>query len=112
MAATEIADPVREFLAADTHELLIDGERAAAADGATFDTPDPSTGERLATGSQAGAEGVGPAGAAPRPPLAAPSSRAAPGTRCPPPTAAGASPRSRSSSTRTPTSSPSSSRST
>src|SRR3954466_8554395 len=55
MAATEIADPVREFLAADTHELLIDGERAAAADGATFDTPDPATGERLATVSQAGA---------------------------------------------------------
>src|SRR3954466_14798772 len=64
MAATEIADPVREFLAADTHELLIDGERAAAADGATFDTPDPSTGERLATGSQGGAEDAHRAGAA------------------------------------------------
>src|SRR3954453_18343781 len=58
MAATEIADPVREFLANDTHELLIDGERAAAADGATFDTPDPATGERLATVSQGGAEDV------------------------------------------------------
>src|SRR3954453_11065857 len=54
MAATEIADPVREFLAADTHELLIGGERVAAADGRTFDTPDPSTGERLATVEFAG----------------------------------------------------------
>src|SRR3954462_10657207 len=66
MAATEIADPVREFLAADSHELLIDGERVAAADGATFDTPDPSTGERLATVSQAGAEDVDRAVAAAR----------------------------------------------
>src|SRR3954453_12061189 len=54
MAATEIADPVREFLAADVHELLIAGERVAAADGRTFDTPDPSTGERLATVAFAG----------------------------------------------------------
>src|SRR4051794_2197033 len=66
MAATEIADPVREFLAADTHELLIDGERVAATGGATFDTPDPSTGERLATVSQAGAEDVDRAVAAAR----------------------------------------------
>jgi acyl-CoA reductase-like NAD-dependent aldehyde dehydrogenase len=58
MAATEIADPVREFLAADTHQLLIDGERAPAADGRTFETPDPSTGERLATVSHAGAQDV------------------------------------------------------
>src|SRR4051794_41488165 len=58
MAATEIADPVREFLAADEHQLLIGGERVAAADGRTFDTPDPSTGERLATVSQAGAQDV------------------------------------------------------
>src|SRR3954468_20646976 len=58
MAATEIAAPVREFLAADTHQLLIDGERAPAADGRTFETPDPSTGERLATVSHAGAQDV------------------------------------------------------
>src|SRR6185312_10180395 len=54
MAATEIADPVREFLAADEHQLLIGGERVAAADGRTFDTPDPATGERLATVSHGG----------------------------------------------------------
>src|SRR3954463_12708114 len=58
MAATDIADPVREFLAAETHPLLIDGERVPAADGRTFDTPDPATGERLATVSQGGAEDV------------------------------------------------------
>jgi aldehyde dehydrogenase (NAD+) len=58
MAATEIADPVREFLAAEEHHLLIGGERVAAADGRTFDTPDPATGERLATVSQGGAADV------------------------------------------------------
>src|SRR3954447_22630559 len=58
MAATEIADPVRECLSAGARELLIDGERAAAADGATFDTPDPATGERLATVAHGGAEDV------------------------------------------------------
>src|SRR5213083_3258189 len=66
MAATEIADPVREFLAADVHQLLIDGERAPAADGRTFETPDPSTGERLATVSHAGADDVDRAVAAAR----------------------------------------------
>jgi acyl-CoA reductase-like NAD-dependent aldehyde dehydrogenase len=66
MAATEIFDPVREFLAADTHALLIDGQRVPAADGRTFDTPDPSTGERLATVSHGGAEDVDRAVAAAR----------------------------------------------
>ncbi len=58
MTATQIVDPVRELLAADSHPLLIDGERVSAADGRTFDTPDPSTGERLATVSHGGAEDV------------------------------------------------------
>jgi hypothetical protein len=40
MAATLINDSVREFLAADTHPLLIDGERVRTADGRTFDTPE------------------------------------------------------------------------
>ena len=31
------------------YQLVIGGERTAAADGATFDVADPSTGERLAT---------------------------------------------------------------
>ena len=58
MAVTEIVDSVCEFLAAESHSLLIDGEWVPAADGRTFDTPDPSTGERLATVSYAGAEDV------------------------------------------------------
>ena len=58
MAAIEIAEPVREFLAADSHRLLIDGEWVPADDGRTFDTPDPSTGERLATVSHACAKDV------------------------------------------------------
>ncbi len=66
MAATEIVDSVREFLAAESHSLLIDGEWVPAADGRTFDTPDPSTGERLATVSHAGAEDVDRAVAAAR----------------------------------------------
>src|SRR4051794_36774667 len=70
MAATEIADPVREFLAADEHQLLIGGERVAAADGRTFDTPDPATGERLATVSHGGAAAGDPAAPAPPPAFA------------------------------------------
>ena len=66
LAATEIADPVREFLAAERHRLLIDGEWVAADDGRTFDTPDPSTGERLATVSYASAADVDHAVAAAR----------------------------------------------
>ncbi|HEY3019296.1 MAG TPA: aldehyde dehydrogenase family protein [Solirubrobacteraceae bacterium] len=66
MAATEIADPVREFLAADVQPLLIDGARVEAAGGRTFDTPDPSTGERLATVSHAGSADVDRAVAAAR----------------------------------------------
>ena len=66
MATTEIVDAVREFIAADSHPLLIDGERVDAADGRTFDTPDPSTGERLATVSHAGAQDVDRAVAAAR----------------------------------------------
>ena len=57
MAVTEIVDSVCEFLAAESHSLLIDGEWVPAADGRTFDTPDPSTGERLATVSHGGRGG-------------------------------------------------------
>jgi acyl-CoA reductase-like NAD-dependent aldehyde dehydrogenase len=53
----DISDAARAFLSRD-HGLLIDGEVRPAADGRTFDTPDPATGERLATVAQAGAEDV------------------------------------------------------
>jgi acyl-CoA reductase-like NAD-dependent aldehyde dehydrogenase len=59
MAATaELAEPVRSFLSHDEHRLLIGGERASAADGRTFETPDPATGERLGTVSHGGAADV------------------------------------------------------
>jgi acyl-CoA reductase-like NAD-dependent aldehyde dehydrogenase len=41
-----------------THDLLIGGERRAAADGRTFESFDPSTGEPFATVARAGAEDV------------------------------------------------------
>ena len=55
MTATDtvpISDVTRAFLARE-HGLLIDGDVAPARDGRTFDTPDPSTGERLAVDSVA-----------------------------------------------------------
>src|SRR3954469_24507850 len=58
MAATEIADPVREFLASDEHHLLIGGDRVPAAGGGPCEPPAPSTGERLATVGHGGAEDV------------------------------------------------------
>ncbi len=44
----ELPPSVREFLARD-HKLLIGGEWVDAADGATFETLDPATGQVLAT---------------------------------------------------------------
>lgn len=41
-----------------THNLLIDGERVAAASGRTFDTINPATGEVLATLAEADAEDI------------------------------------------------------
>jgi hypothetical protein len=46
--AMELPPSVREFLARD-HKLLIGGEWVDAADGATFETLDPATGQVLAT---------------------------------------------------------------
>lgn len=41
-----------------TQELVIGGERVPSASSETFDTPDPATGERLATVSYGGAEDI------------------------------------------------------
>ena len=49
---------VREFLAASPHKLLIGGALVDAAEGRTFETVDPSTGERLAVCAAAGSEDV------------------------------------------------------
>src|SRR4051812_36437313 len=53
-----IAPQVRAFLDCDEHLLLIDGERAAAADGRTLATLDPATESELGTVSHAGAADV------------------------------------------------------
>jgi aldehyde dehydrogenase (NAD+) len=52
-----LSDPARAF-AAGPHRLLIAGERADAADGRTFETIDPSTGQVIAAVAMAGAEDV------------------------------------------------------
>jgi acyl-CoA reductase-like NAD-dependent aldehyde dehydrogenase len=52
-----LSDSAREF-AAGPHRLLIGGERPEAADGRTFETIDPSTGQPIADVAQAGAEDV------------------------------------------------------
>ena len=52
-----LSDAARSF-AAGPHELLIGGERAAAADGRTFATIDPSTGQEIAQVAHGGAEDV------------------------------------------------------
>ncbi|MFZ0039740.1 MAG: aldehyde dehydrogenase family protein [Solirubrobacteraceae bacterium] len=53
----QLSGPAREF-ASRSHDLLIDGEPVAAADGATFETIDPSTAEAITTIAQAGADDV------------------------------------------------------
>ena len=61
MTTTALPDALsasaRSF-AAGPHELLIGGERAAAADGRTFATLDPSTGQEIAQVAHGGAEDV------------------------------------------------------
>src|SRR6266498_3639080 len=52
-----LSDAAREF-AGGPHRLLIGGERPEAADGRTFQTLDPSTGQPIAEVAQAGAEDV------------------------------------------------------
>jgi acyl-CoA reductase-like NAD-dependent aldehyde dehydrogenase len=53
----QLSEPARSFAGRD-HQLLIDGEPTAAADGRTFETIDPATGRPIATIAQAGAEDV------------------------------------------------------
>ncbi|HEY0515943.1 MAG TPA: aldehyde dehydrogenase family protein [Solirubrobacteraceae bacterium] len=52
-----LSAPAREFIA-QSHRLLIGGERLEAADGRTFKTLDPATGQEVAEVAQAGAEDV------------------------------------------------------
>ncbi|HEY7629885.1 MAG TPA: aldehyde dehydrogenase family protein, partial [Thermoleophilaceae bacterium] len=53
-----LSDAARKFVEAGPHKLLIGGEWVEAADGRTFDTVDPSTGEVICQIAQAGSEDV------------------------------------------------------
>jgi acyl-CoA reductase-like NAD-dependent aldehyde dehydrogenase len=53
----QLSDAAREF-AGTTQLLLIDGERAEAADGRTFETLDPASGETITTVAHGGAEDI------------------------------------------------------
>jgi acyl-CoA reductase-like NAD-dependent aldehyde dehydrogenase len=61
----QLSEPAREF-ASREHHLLIDGERAPAADGRTFETVDPSTGRPIAQVAHAGVQDVDRAAGAAR----------------------------------------------
>src|SRR5437870_3001124 len=61
----QLSDAARAFASAE-HGMLIDGERVDAADGATFETLDPATGNVITTVAQAGAADVDRAVAAAR----------------------------------------------
>ncbi len=60
------SDAAREFLARSPHKLLIGGEQVEAADGRTFETIDPATGEPICAIAQASADDVERAVAAAR----------------------------------------------
>jgi acyl-CoA reductase-like NAD-dependent aldehyde dehydrogenase len=57
--ADALSQAARDFVAAGPHGLLIGGERAGAADGRTFETVDPATGEAICEVAQAGPDDVG-----------------------------------------------------
>src|SRR5438477_11886922 len=54
----QLSDAARSFLQNSHHDLVIGGERPGAADGRTFETVDPATGEPIAVVAHAGAEDV------------------------------------------------------
>jgi acyl-CoA reductase-like NAD-dependent aldehyde dehydrogenase len=53
-----LSDAARGFVSAGPHKLLIGGERLEAADGRSFETIDPATGEPICDVAEAGAEDV------------------------------------------------------
>ncbi|MGH8932393.1 MAG: aldehyde dehydrogenase family protein, partial [Egibacteraceae bacterium] len=57
MTATAIDARVQDFTTI-SHQLFIGGQWVDAASGETFDTPDPATGEKLATVAAGGAEDI------------------------------------------------------
>src|ERR671936_1523870 len=57
-AADALSDAARSFVESGPHKLLIGADWVEAADGRTFETVDPSTGEVICEVAQAGAEDV------------------------------------------------------
>ncbi|HEX6458163.1 MAG TPA: aldehyde dehydrogenase family protein [Thermoleophilaceae bacterium] len=57
-ATESLSDAARKFVESGPHKLLIGAEWVDAADGRTFETVDPSTGETICSAAQAGAEDV------------------------------------------------------
>jgi acyl-CoA reductase-like NAD-dependent aldehyde dehydrogenase len=56
--AEALSEAAREFIGRSPQRLVIGGERPEAADGATFETVDPATGEPISTVAQAGPDDV------------------------------------------------------
>src|SRR5215210_2605376 len=56
--AQSLSEAALKFVEGGPHRLLIGGERPEAADGRTFETIDPATGEVICGVAQAGAEDV------------------------------------------------------
>src|SRR5215211_2082891 len=56
--ADALSQAARDFVAAGRHGLLIGGERPQAADGRSFETIDPATGEPICELAQGGADDV------------------------------------------------------
>ena len=75
------SEAAREFVARSPHTLLIGGERPEAADGRTFESIDPATGEPICAVAQAGAEDVDRAVAAARAALEGPMRKVSPSKR-------------------------------
>ena len=76
-----LSEAAREFIGRGTQRLLIGGERPEAADGATFETIDPATGEPIAAVAKAGPGDVDRAVAAAQAALDGPLRKVSPAKR-------------------------------
>src|SRR5688572_11047897 len=76
-----ISQPARDFVSRTPQQLVIGGERLEAADGRTFETLDPATGNTICEVAQAGPEDVERAVAAARSALVGPLRKVSPAKR-------------------------------
>src|SRR5919204_3897413 len=79
--ATSLSPAAREFVEQGPQLLVVGGERLEAADGRTFETIDPATGEPICEVAFAGPEDVGRAAAAARAALDGPLRKVSPSKR-------------------------------